>query len=151
MGGWDTTLQERQETAVTPNANINDPSSVELLYALSAFESDAGANSTADAGMRRGVRIESVPDLGGAFRVVRATASLEELPRGTHTFLCPYMGKRYGEFVLVGGSRGSVEERRDIFESTVDEYHAFIAGVIEAARHTKPEPHFDPSRLAGFG
>jgi hypothetical protein len=136
---------------MTPNANINDGRSVEFLYSLSAFETDAGANSSADATMRRGVRIESVPDPSGAFRVVRATASLEELPRGTHTFLCPYMGKRYGEFALAGGSRGRVEERRDIFESDVDEYQAFIARVVEAARKHQAEPHFDPNRLAGFG
>jgi hypothetical protein len=140
-----------QRTAMTPNANINDRGSVELVYPLSACESDAGANSAADATMRRGVRIESVPDPLGAFRVVRATASLQELPRGTHTFLCPYMGKRYGEFVLVGGSRGSVEERRDIFESDADEYHAFIERVIEAARNNQAERHLDPHRLAGFG
>jgi hypothetical protein len=136
---------------MTPNANINDGGSVELVYPLSTFEADAGANSSADATMRRGVRIESVPDPLGAFRVVRATASLEDLPGGAQTFLCPYMGKRYGEFALAGGSRGRVEERRDIFESDVDEYQAFMARVIEAAHNTPAEPHFDPNRLAGFG
>jgi hypothetical protein len=61
------------------------------------------------------------------------------------------MGKRYGEFALAGGSRGRLEERRDIFESDLDEYQAFVARVIKAARHTQAEPRFDPNRLAGFG
>jgi len=53
--------------------------------------------------------------------------------------------------LLKGGARSAVDERGDIFASESDEYEAFIAKVIDTARHLEPRPHNDPQLLKGLG
>ncbi len=131
---------------MNPNADLNDRATVERIYPFDAFEADAGANSMGKAAVRHGLRIETVPDASGAFRVARAThapADFETLK--AHGFLCPYMGRAYGFFRLAGGMRGAVTEERDIFDPLRDEYEAFIDTVLQAAREAGRE---EPARRA---
>lgn len=137
---------------MTPNATLNDRASLEAIYPYSAFEADAGSNSMGNASSRHGVRIETVPDDAGAFRLARAVMALEPAHASAGTaFLCPYMGRAYGFFSLRGGEKGAVEEKRDILQSDADEYAVFIDAIIETARGLHPAAKMDPRRLAGFG
>ncbi|MYZ47515.1 hypothetical protein [Propylenella binzhouense] len=126
---------------MTPNADVNDRGSIERLYPYAAFEADAGANSMAKAETRHGIRIETVPDASGAFRIARAShapADFEEMK--AHGFVCPYMGRAYGFFRLSGGMRGAVTEERDIFDPLRDEYEGFIDTIIGTARELARAP-----------
>ena len=66
-------------------------------------------------------------------------------------FVCPYMGRSYGLFVLKGGGRGALEERGDIFADHLDEYAAFLNLVVDKAKQMRPAPHLDPRCLANSG
>jgi hypothetical protein len=135
-----------------PNANVNDRTTIERMYPLSAFDQDAGENSAGSSTRRCGVRLETVPDADGAFRIVRAAQALTGSADTAGTaFLCPYMGRAYGMFAIEGGSRGAVEERSDIFAGHLDEYAAFLETIVETARRMSPAPSVDRSRLADIG
>jgi hypothetical protein len=135
-----------------PNANLNERTSVELVYSLSAFDQDAGENSSGSSPRRCGVRVESVPDAAGAFRMVRTSQALTGSTDTPGTaFVCPYMGRAYGLFMSRGGARGAVEERGDIFADHHDEYTAFLDTIVLTARRLRRAPYLDPSRLADIG
>jgi hypothetical protein len=135
-----------------PNANVNDRPSIEALYPAEVFEADAGANSMGHAHFLRGIRVEAGSDESGAVRIARATQSLSDADHpACSAFLCPYMGRAYGLFMLQGGGRGAVDERRDIFEPHLDEYSAFIDKIIETGRHSALAPGGSRDRMAGWG
>jgi hypothetical protein len=135
-----------------PNANLNERISIERLYPLSAFDQDAGENSSGSSPRRCGVRVESVPDAAGAFRMVRTSQALTGSTDTPGTaFVCPYMGRAYGLFMIKGGARGAVEERGDIFADHIDEYTAFLDTLVLTARQLRPAPYLDPRRLADIG
>lgn len=135
-----------------PNANINERTSIERVYPLSAFDEDAGENSSGSSPRRCGVKLETVPDAAGAFRMVRGAQALTGADDAPGTaFVCPYMGRAYGLFMIEGGGRGAVEEHGNIFAGHLDEYAAFLETIIETARKMKPAPHLDPRRLANIG
>jgi hypothetical protein len=123
-------------------ANIFDRASIEAVYPRDLFESDAATNSAARSTTSRGVRIESAPDEGGEFRLVRAAHRATK--RAAHRdaiFLCPYMGRAYSLFSLAGGVKGQIIENADPFEPHPEEYDAFIERIIETAkRFEKPAP-----------
>ena len=135
-----------------PNANVNERASIERIYPLSAFDQDAGENSSGSSPRRCGVKVETVPDSVGAFRMARTSQALTGSTDAPGTaFLCPYMGRAYGLFVISGGARGAVEERGDIFTDHLDEYAAFLDTLVLTARRLPRAPYLDPSRLADIG
>jgi hypothetical protein len=146
-----TVFSDNRSKEMVPNANLNERTSVERLYPLSAFDQDAGENSSATSPQRRGVRIESVPDAAGAFRMVRSSQALTGPDTPGTAFVCPYMGRAYGLFMIKGGGRGAVEERGDIFADHLDEYTAFLDTLVQTAREMPAAPYLDPSRLADIG
>ena len=85
-------------------------------------------------------------------RLFRASHGSDGEPATSGTaLLCPYLGRELGHLLLKGGARSAVDERGDIFASESDEYEAFIAKVIDTARHLEPRPHNDPQLLKGLG
>jgi hypothetical protein len=137
---------------MVPNANLNERTSIERIYPLAAFDQDAGENSSGSSPRRCGVKVESVPDAGGGFRMVRAAQALTGLVDTPGTaFLCPYMGRAYGLFMIKGGGRGAVEEHGDIFADHLDEYTAFLEALVQTARRMPPAHQLDRSRLADIG
>jgi len=133
-------------------ANINDPDSIKKIYALADFERDAIRNSLAKMDRHFGLLIDAAPDSEGRFYVhVGIHAMAHNDLRAGAAFVCPYMGKDYASFYLVGGNMGEVREHGDIFD--LDEeggYERFVRIVIEAAREMPVIPPMDPFRLANF-
>lgn len=126
------------------SANVNDRHSIMAIYPLERYEIDAAENSMARETTRHGLRIETAPDHDGSFRLVRVTKSIGEAPEGPNAlFICPYMGRAYGCFAMLGGKKGAVEEKLNIFDPHLEEYDAFIDAVIAAAKGFTPlgPPH----------
>lgn len=129
------------------NANVNHRHSIMAIYPLECFEMDAAQNSMARETARHGLRIETAPDHDGSFRLVRVTKSIGEAPKGPHTlFICPYMGRSYECFAMLGGTEGAEEKNLNISDLELHEYDAFIDAVIGAAQGFAPlgRPHAPP-------
>ena len=128
------------------NANVNHRHSIMAIYPLECFEMDAAQNSMARETTRHGLRIETAPDHDGSFRLVRVTKSIGEAPEGPHTlFICPYMGRSYECFPMLGGTEAE-ESKLNILDLEFREYDAFIDAVIGAAQGFTPPglPHTPP-------
>jgi hypothetical protein len=123
---------------------LKDRHSIIGIYPFELFESDAAQNSTAAATTRNGLLIEAEPCSAGSIRVIRATKSIGDPSEGPNAlFTCPYMGRAYGCFAMIGGDKGAVEEKLDIFDPHLEEYDAFIDAVMAAAKGFTPlgPPH----------
>ena len=131
------------------HADPNDRQSIITLYPFELFEMDAAQNSTAAATTRHGLLIEAEPDGHGSLRLVRVTKSIGDPPEGPEAlFICPYMGRAYGFFAMLGGEMGTVEEKLDIFDPHPEEYGAFINTVMAAAKDFRPMAPPDHGRLS---
>jgi hypothetical protein len=121
-------------------ANENDRHSIMAVYPLESFKLEADQNSMATETSRHGFLIETAPNRDGSFHLVRVTKSIGDPPEGPHAlFICPYMGRAYECFVMLGGAEGVVEEKQNhIIDPQLQEYDAFIDAVIAAAQGFTP-------------
>lgn len=129
------------------NANVRDRHSIMTIYTLERFEMDADHNSMAAETTRHGLLIETAPDRDGLFHLARVTKSISEGPEGPHAlFICPYMGRAYECFAMLGGTEAAVQKSLDIIDPQLHEYDAFIDAVIAAAQCFAPPgpPHTPP-------
>jgi hypothetical protein len=128
------------------NANVKDRHSIMTIYPFECFEMDGAQNSMARETTRHGLLIETAPDRDGSFHLVRITKSISGAPEGPHAlFICPFMGRAYECFAMLGGTEGAEENKPNIFDLELHEYDAFIDAVIEAAQgFTPPGPPHSP-------
>ncbi len=119
-------------------ANIHDRDSLARIYPAEAFASDATENDRAKALVLKGVRIGSAPDEAGDSALERAAQQAGEVPGAV--FLAPF-------------HRAAPREHAAADPDPQQGYEAFLAEIIDAARHfgfraeTSPGPS-DP-RLRG--
>lgn len=73
------------------------------------------------------------------------TKSIGDPREGPHSlFICPYMGRAYECFAMLGGAVGGVEEKLNhIIDTQLHEYDVFIDAVIAAPQGFTPlgPPH----------
>jgi hypothetical protein len=129
------------------NANIRDRHSITTIYPLECFVIDAAQNSMAQETARHGLLIETAPDQDGSFHLARLTRAISGAPEGPHAlFICPFMGRAYECFAIVGETEGAEDNKPNISNLELHEYDAFIDSVIGAARGFNPPgpPHSPP-------
>jgi len=136
------------------SANVNDRESIERLYPRQAFDEDAARNALPDAAVHSGVTIASAPDASGAFTLMRAQQHVGERdPEGDTIFLLAMSARSEQALAPSSGYGGTVETGNAPAEGRdePDDYAAFIARIIEAARSaTFKEPIGKDERLKGF-
>jgi hypothetical protein len=93
-------------------------------------------NSSGRVSVLRGLAVLSRPAADGEFELARRTREVGDLGAGRDSvFLCPYMGKAYDAFASAPGVHGAVAEKANATADLRPKYEAFIAEVIEKARH----------------
>jgi hypothetical protein len=120
-----------------PDANINDPASIERLYPREDFERDGGENGRAKATVHRGIRILSPVAPDGRFSAERGTRHVGEAdPEGDTVFLAPFLTEANAPLQQGAAYGGPVEagDASDIAAQKSDDYRAFLDRVAEAAK-----------------
>ena len=134
-------------------ANINDRESVEALYPRDAFEEDAARNAFGNAQVVYGVRIDSVPDEEGWFRLTRARHHVGELTGLTGAIFLAADGPHLSATLLGSEAEGGAPTGPGVTPETPGrEYQAFVDRILDAARSADfPEPiGRGETRLQGF-
>jgi hypothetical protein len=137
-----------------PEANVNDPVTVEGLYPRDAFQRDARSNSDAKATVHHGVLILSGVDSAGTFRAERASRQVGESdPEGDTVFVAPFLAELapVGESGTYGAPGASGEAAANSTDAAGD-YRAFIVRILETARSAEFKPPIgrNEGRLQGF-
>jgi hypothetical protein len=134
-------------------ANVNDRQSVSALYPRTAFEEDAAHNAVGNTGVVHGVQIESQPDGGGWFRLVRVRHHVAEVTAPAETlFLAPSEPGIAGSLVGADPADGAPAASDGDPAARLREYEAFIDRVLDAARKADFQDPIgrDEERLRGF-
>jgi hypothetical protein len=138
-----------------PDANINDPASIERLYPREDFERDAGENARDKATVHRGLVIVSPVAADGRFSAERGTRHVGEAdPEGDTVFLAPFLTEAsapfqqdnaYGESAEAGGPQAISAQKND-------DYRTFLDRIVTAARAAtfKSPIGRNEERLRGF-
>ena len=134
-------------------ANVNDRASIEALYPRAAFDEDAAKNALPKTQVLYGVRIDSEPDEGGSFALVRARHHVGEMTNFAEAvFLFPEEPHLSATLVGSDPDAGMPQEADDPSDLRRKEYEAFIDRVLDAARRADFADPIgrDEERLKGF-
>jgi hypothetical protein len=122
-------------------ANVNDPGSIERIYAFEAFERDASQNARGGTAILHGLTVMSPPDAEGGFDVVPAKRQTGESEPGREAAFVPA--------ILTEAGPETNEAPGDHSRRRLD-YQAFVTRVLAAAREVRPTLQSADARLQGF-
>jgi hypothetical protein len=132
------------------SANLNDRTSIETIYPMTAWEQDGSRNAQGNAAIVYGVTILSAPDAKGAFVLMRVSRHVAENdPESDEIFLTPV---EPGAAEAVAGSTYSGGVQPPGHQHRDGDYEGFVDAILEAARaaHFKPPIGVGDERIKGF-
>jgi hypothetical protein len=132
------------------SANINDRTSIQKIYPMTAWEQDGSRNAQGNASIIYGVKILCAPDPKGAFELVRAHRHVAESdPESDEIFLTPF-GSGASEAEAGSTYSGGVQPQEH--KHLDGDYESFVDRIIASARtaHFKPAIGIGDDRIKGF-
>jgi hypothetical protein len=132
------------------SANINDRTSVQKIYPMTAWEQDGSRNAKGNASIVYGVKILCAPDPKGAFDLVRASRHIAESdPESDEVFLTPFES---GASEAIDGATYSGGVQPPGHQHSNGDYESFVDAILDAARtaHFKSAIGVGDDRIKGF-